>query len=209
MNILNLARPVRVLFFGNSIMAHDPNLTSGWPWYWGMGATSADLDYVHRVQLGLAAHYGIVPEIKLISADVNRAWDETDVDGRTMDMESTAWDFAPDIVIVEMGDNAPLEPDVTAWLAIMRKIVTWTPSATHRIAVGLWAIPTEGDLRETAIRNIAGETGVNMTYVKIHDLHVVGVTDGAPHGYTDGGVKWHPGNRGMGLIADRILDVLL
>lgn len=207
MNILNLARPVRGLFIGNSIMAHDPS--DAWPWYWGMGATAADLDYVHRVQLGLAARCGIVPEIKLLSADVNRAWDASDVDGRTMDMESTAWDFSPDFVVVQMGDNAPLVPDVTAWLAIMRKIVTWTPTATRRIAVGLWAIPTEGDLRETAVINIAGETGVNMTYVKIHDLHMVGVSDGTPHGYTDGGVLWHPGNRGMGPIGDRILAAVL
>ena len=197
-------QPLRIAFFGNSITAHDPDRANGWYWFHGMAATQPDRDYVHQVQLMLAAQTGSIPEIEIVSADINRAWDSTDVDGRTLDMDTTVWVFDPDIVIVVMGDNASLDTPQSEWLRIYQQIVEWTPSATKRIAVGLWQNPP--DSREQMVIEAAEATG--MVYVAIHDLHIEGVTDGTPHGYLHGGVRWHPGNEGMRLIAERILAAI-
>lgn len=196
---------IRIAFFGNSITAHDPDPTIGWYWYHGMAATQPDQDYVHQVQLGMAAALGVVPEIEIVSGDINRHWDASDVDGRTMDMDTTVAEFDPTIVVVAMGDNATLDTPSADWLRIYRQIVAWTPGARTRIAVGLWATPS--DVREQIVQQVAAETG--MIYVPISDLHVVGVTDGTPSNFLHGGVRWHPGNEGMRLIAQRILAVLI
>ena len=37
----------RVLFVGNSITRHGPKPDIGWPWDWGMAASSIENDYVH------------------------------------------------------------------------------------------------------------------------------------------------------------------
>lgn len=204
-------REYNILCFVNSIGIHIPDPTIGWPIQcWGMGATQPDKDWVHGVQLGLTTVFKTPPRVAIVSGDFNRTWgDGADVDGRTTDGENTAWGFCPDIVIAQMGDNGARDPDQAAWLAIMRKIVSWTPTATLRLAVGLWEIPSVGDNREQAIKNCAGETGVNMVYVPIHDLHIIGVTDGTPHGYPHGGVRWHPGNLGMFQIRKRIVSTII
>ena len=198
--------PLRIAFFGNSITAHEPNITEQqWPWFHGMAATQPDLDYVHRVQLGMAARLSVVPEIEIVSADINRMTPPLDlVSGETLDGDRMVWEFAPDIVVIAMGDNASLDTPQSEWLRIYQQIVEWTPSATKRIAVGLWQNPP--DSREQMVIEAAEATG--MVYVAIHDLHVEGVTDGTPHGYLHGGVRWHPGNEGMRLIAERILAAI-
>ncbi len=40
---------LRILFIGNSITRHTPKVEIGWPYDWGMAASSAEKDYVHLV----------------------------------------------------------------------------------------------------------------------------------------------------------------
>lgn len=190
----------RILFVGNSITAHDPDLSLGWFWYHGMAATQADLDYVHQVQLGLAVRQGFVPEIEILSADVNRFQNAADVDGRTLDMDRYVWEFAPDLVIVVIGDNAAANAPYADWIYAYNKVIEWTPNAYH-IAAGLWA--TEADGREQLLQQAAAETG--MVYVPIRDLHTMATE---ANEFAHGGVRWHPGNEGMRLIAGRILGAV-
>lgn len=190
----------RVLFVGNSITAHDPDLSLGWFWFHGMAASQADLDYVHQVQLMLAVRQGFVPEIEILSADVNRFQNAADVDGRTLDMDRYVWEFNPDLVIVVMGDNAALDAPYSDWLYAYNKVIEWTPNAYH-IAAGLWAVEEDG--REQLLMQAAAETG--MVYVPIRDLHT-SVTEA--NEFAHGGVRWHPGNEGMRLIAGRILGAV-
>lgn len=190
----------RILFVGNSITAHDPDLSLGWFWFHGMAASQADLDYVHQVQLGLAVRQGFVPEIEILSADVNRFQNAADVDGRTLDMDRYVWEFNPDLVIVVMGDNAALDAPYSDWLYAYNKVLEWTPNAYH-IATGLWAVEEDG--REQLLMQAAAETG--MVYVPIRDLHT---TETEANEFAHGGVRWHPGNEGMRLIAGRILSAV-
>ncbi len=193
--------PLRIAFFGNSITAHGPSALNDWPYYHGMAATQPDLDYVHQVQLMLAARTGSVPEIEVVHADIHLFLTK-DIDGTTLDGDSVQA-FDPDLVIVAMGDNADPVTLPDEWLYIYQQIVAWTPHADQRIALGLWR---SLDIRESRLQYAASETG--MTYVAIHDLYMPGVTDGSGHGFTDAGVRWHPGNLGMRLIAERIMAAI-
>lgn len=190
----------RILFVGNSITVHDVDRSIGWFWVHGMAASQADLDYVHQVQLMLTLRQGFVPEIEILSADINRFQNSADVDGRTIDMDRYVWEFAPDLVIVVMGDNAAVGAPYADWIYAYNKVIEWTPGAYH-IATGLWA--TEADGREQLLMQAAAETG--MVYVPIRDLHTMATE---ANEFAHGGVRWHPGNEGMRLIAQRILGAV-
>ena len=187
----------RVLFVGNSITAHDPDLSIGWFWFHGMAATQPDLDYAHQVWAMLAARQGVVPEMEILSADINRFQNAADVDGRTLDADRHVWEFNPDLVVVVMGDNAALDAPYSDWLYAYNKVIEWTPGAYH-IAVGLWATDVDG--REELLMRAVSETG--MIYVPIHDLHT---SETEANQFAHGGVRWHPNNLGMKRIAQRIL----
>ena len=187
----------RILFVGNSITAHDPDLSLGWPWYHGMAATQPDLDYAHQVWAMLAAQQGFVPEMEILSADINRFQNAADVDGRTLDADRYVWEFNPDLVIVVMGDNAAVGAPYADWLYAYSKVIEWTPNAYH-IATGIWAVEEDG--REELLQQAVAETG--MVYVPIRDLHT---NETEANEFWHGGVRWHPNNLGMRRIAERIL----
>lgn len=189
----------RILFVGNSITLARPSEPLGWHGLWGMAATQADRDYKHRLQLMLSAKQGHVPEIGMISADIHR-WRLAEpvlmFDGRTVA------EFAPDLVIVQMGDNASLEADYGEWLAAYEAVAGWAAGARY-VALGKWG-GREGNAQEDYLQQAATATG--MQYIRIRDLHTV---EHEATGYADRSVAWHPNDAGMQLIAERIMVALV
>lgn len=187
----------RILFVGNSLTASPPSSPHSWPGYHGMAASQPDRDYVHRVQLLLAAQQGFIPEIAIVAGDVDR-WDS--VTGETIFGNTTAQEFEADLVIVQMGDNGRLDTPYTHWEAAYQQIAEWTPGA-RRIALGLWS--QANDIRGEHLRQAATEAG--MVYIRINDLrNRETVAIDHPHS----GVGWHPNDAGMAAIAERVVGAL-
>lgn len=187
----------RILFFGNSITMHPPSPIHDWAFQWGMAATQPDRDYVHRVQLGIAARQGIAPEIRTIRADI--PW-FPDGSGR----EITRFD--PDLVIVQMGNNAEPTTPIETWRPLYQQIAqAATATGAYVIVVGLWDV-AEDDPREVIVQQMAGE--INASFVAIRDIFGPDTNGHADSAYTNSGVLWHPGDAGMALIAQRIYDAL-
>jgi hypothetical protein len=185
----------RILFVGNSLTIAQPLPDRGWTGKWGMAASQPDKDYVHRVQLLLAAQQGVVPEIVTVSADLHR-WASASVD-----VAAAAQKLQPDLVIVQMGEHTTSTTPYADFQTAYAQIAGWTPDALH-IATGIWGGPV-GDIRGENVKRAAGETG--MVYVQIRDLHTV---ENEARQYTDKEVAWHPNDRGMERIALRILAAL-
>lgn len=190
-----MVRIDRILFIGNSLTTAKPLPDRGWNGVWGMAASQPDRDYVHRVQLEVAAEWQNVPEIAVVSADLHR-WSSA-----SLDIVAAAQKLNPDLVIVQMGEHALTTTPYSDFLSAYSQIAELTPTAIH-IAVGLWGGPVD-DVRGQNVQEVAEETG--MTYVHIRDLHTI---ENVATEYTDKDVAWHPNDRGMGLIAERILDAL-
>lgn len=188
----------RILFIGNSITLSSPSTALEWPGYWGMAASQADKDWPHQLWASLAAKQGFVPEIAFLRADIH-SW--AGVTGVLAFRNVSVQEFAPDLVIVQMGDNSQPSFPAEQWLDAYADIKAWTPNARH-LALGVWAPNTP--YKEANVQQAATETG--MQYVRINDLHVYGVTD-ARH-YTKPGVGWHPGDLGHLRIAERVVDAL-
>lgn len=185
----------RILFIGNSLTITHVAPELGWDGRWGMAASQADKDYVHRVQLSLTAQQGFAPEITIISADLHR-WQSASVE-----IESAAQKLDPDLVIVQMGEHATIDTPYAVYLAAYQQIITWTPNARH-IAMGLWGGPLD-DVRGQYIERVASETG--MQYIPIRDLHTEANTATE---YSNTMVAWHPNDTGHAEIAGEIIKAL-
>ena len=95
----------RILFVGNSITRHAPKPEIGWENDWGMAASKAEADYVHRVVNGLEKKYGKVNFCIAQAA----AWERDYPNGRQL-LEAyyqTARDFSADWVVIRLGENMP------------------------------------------------------------------------------------------------------
>ena len=105
----------RVLFVGNSITRHGPKPDIGWPWDWGMAASSIENDYVHLFMRMLKCLIPGASHRIAQAASWERAyWQGADV---LREFES-ALTPGNDLIVVRIGENIlpedmekyPLEP---------------------------------------------------------------------------------------------------
>lgn len=186
----------RLAFVGNSLTVAGPMPAYQWYGYWGMAATQPDKDYVHRVQLKLAASNGYISEIGVFSADLH-----------TPDLISQAANsvsaFAPDVLVVEMGDNAAAGTSYEKFRDAYTQLRDAAPK-TKLFYVGTWQA---GETFNQYIQQIAAED--NATYVAIDDIYADKMNQASAQGCTDThGVCWHPSNAGMELIAAKIFNAI-
>jgi len=185
----------RITFIGNSITQAGNMPTYGWYGYWGVAASQADRDYVHRVQLGITARQGSIAEIQIINSDFHLIDTQTYTEVRR---------FAPDLIIVEMGDNAAWELLQSAYDEAYKTIRQSAPQ-TRIIATGLWR-GAYNDIREERMRQAIAQNG--MEFVALGDLDTEVNQVRSEGNCSSEGICWHPGDRGMQAIADRLLAVI-
>lgn len=193
--LLSSPKIERITFVGNSLTQAGPMPTYGWQGFWGVAASQADKDYVHRVQLGITAHQGAIAEIQLIHSDLPY------IDTQTYTEVVT---FAPDLIVVEMGDNAAWETSQSEFDSAYSTIRRAAPQA-RIIATGLWHGYTD-DIREARIQVAALSNG--MEFVAIADLDTDANQVHSENRCSNYAVCWHPGDKGMQAIADRLLAVI-
>lgn len=185
---------VRIAFVGNSLTAAGPIHT--WTGQWGMAASQPDKDYVHRVQLLYASNNGIIPEIRVFSADLHAP-------DRIANAAVGVLSFAPSVLVAQMGDNADPNSDYQSFRDAYTLLRNAAPGA-KLIYVGVWQYD---DVRNEHIRRIAQEDGA--TYVHINDLYLDPANQASSQGCTDThGVCWHPSDRGMAWIAGRVYSAI-
>lgn len=181
----------RILFVGNSIAMHPPlSIHAG---TWGMAASAADKDYVHRVQLMLAAQTGAIPEIAIERYDVG--WDSTGVFTAIARLE-------PTVIVVQVGDNAGdlAHAEYVATLTDLLRAV----QADGRTVVltGVWySAEREAWSAEASI-------AAGVPFVPIQSVQSAVTVAQADCWATDP-VCSHPGDAGMQEIANRIVAALL
>lgn len=191
----NIQQIQRITFIGNSITQAGNMPSYGWYGYWGVAASQADKDYVHRVQLGVAARQGSIPEIQIINSDLHL------IDTQTY---TEVVMFAPDLIVVEMGDNASTELPQATYDDAYNTIRRAAPNA-RIIATGLWH-GAMSDVREVRIQAAALSNG--MEFVSIADLGTDANQVHSEGRCSNYAVCWHPGDAGMQAIADRLLATI-
>ncbi len=187
----------KILIMGNSLTCHGPSTEAlGWGGNWGMAATSQQNDYAHVLHKLISDNQPqYKPELRIMSL----------YEG-AIDAFKLPADFTPDLVIVQGGDNVPQEK-VTIELA--GKPYGKVLEALRKdndpliVCVGDWGgrQNLNSIMRQFALRNGA-------SFVAISHLSTIENRAGSEGHFTNEGVNWHPGDRGMKKIAETIWEAL-
>jgi hypothetical protein len=190
----------KLLILGNSITIHNP--APGWPGNWGMAASDADKDYVHRLAAHITKATGGQPKwMSRNIADFERGHPTYDVAAGMKDELA----FKPEVVIVAIGENVPPlgtdEAKTKYREAFVRLLDVLTKNSHPLIVVRscFWANPEKDELMKQA----AAQTGAIWVDV--------GALGGDPANaarserkFEHDGIAGHPGDRGMQALADAL-----
>ena len=191
----------RVMFVGNSITLHGPSEALGWRGEWGMAASSAENDYVHRLMTAISEQD---PNCAFCICQVSQWECQYQAGSEILNLYESARRFQPDIIVMRFVENCPrdnYDPNVFKKEATaLLKYLNPTNNARIILTTGFWHHPAD-----EAIVELSEE--LNLPLVKLGDLgenkamKAIGLFEHA-------GVGNHPGDLGMKNIADRIFDTL-
>ena len=190
---------VKIAFLGNSITRHGVAENLGWHGDWGMAASCAECDYVHKVvalteSAGNKASYCIAN-----LSDWERTGDSDLLQSRYAAVSA----FGANIVVVRLGENARLTERLEEFKPQYAELVDLfsTDGADMVLTDLFWKYPPF----DRFVKDLAREKGCK--FVPIHDL---GNDDGmkAVGKFSHAGVAAHPGDKGMAEIARRIFSAI-
>ena len=193
---------LKIAFVGNSITRHGVKEEIGWTRDCGMAASCKEKDYVHLVVKALEEKYGAVSYCICQAVAWEYAFDKDEEVLRQFDCVRQ---FDPDIVVSRIGENSDIEllkkGDYYEHFDFMAKYF-FTERAKKVVTSLFWRY----DPIDIPIEKVAKDNG--YIYVSIYEY---GRKDDckALTEFTHGGVAKHPNDKGMRMIADAILKVLL
>jgi alpha-galactosidase len=184
----------RILFLGNSISEHGPSPSIGWTGNWGMAASAAANDYAHLLTSRIP---GATLEVRNISSL------ETDPSHFVPGAIDGSLAAAPDLVVVELGDNATnVGAFRPAYAALITHLVAMRVPTILCVSTWWHSINVDRVIQEACLSN-------RLRYADISGLYPVEMNRASSErSFPDPGVGIHPGDQGMRGIADVLLYVL-
>ncbi len=187
----------KILVVGNSIMKQPPAPQIGWNGNWGMAASSEGKDYVHLL-------YGkILPLLRQKNPpklELTRLANEA----RMLGWDALAGNDA-DLIIVQVSDNYRGKVDQKEFGDNYAKLLAALRGKRNPLIVCLsnWS----GGRTAELIKRAAGANGA--VYADIGRLGAVEENKArSEKRFENGGVNWHPGDRGMAAIADTVFTAM-
>lgn len=191
---------VRVVFIGNSITLHGSLPKIGWTNVWGMAASAASNDYVHIVTRGIEKASGRRADVRVRNlAAFERGFAKYDLSA-VQDLV----DFAPDYLIVALGENVPelkTEEERRAYGAAFSSLLSRFLQRPRRPVAVVRGVFWPSPWKDACMERAAKEN--HATFVKADvandpSMKAIGL-------FWHSGVQAHPGDKGMAEIAKRIL----
>jgi len=200
----------KILFLGNSLTLHGPRPDIEWFCNWGMAATAAENDYVHR--LTLAIKNRTKGDLLLDPADtkgskgienIRNIAAVFEVGYRTYEASNLdrQLQWKADIVIVQCGENVPAQDfDAKAFHRALKTLLNDLKAASdpHIFVTGniLWSNTGLDDIK----KEVCADDPTKRTFAGI-SKYASDVPKYGPVG--------HPNNQGMKLIADTLFAAIL
>ena len=189
--------PYRVLVLGNSITRHGPKEDIGWTGDWGMAASCAENDFVHRLygmfkesgkDVYMRIRQGSSWEVGFYKEDYEYDFDE-DVA------------FGADLIVFRLGDNVKLSIAHYFKEGLIKFINYLKGEKTKLVFTSCFynSIERNGVLEEVAAM-------FNSPYADIICRDKALYT--AEGLFEHSGVAGHPGDRGMEMIATKIFELI-
>ncbi len=193
---------LRVLFVGNSITRHGCAAHIGWPRDCGMAASDIGKDYVHLVVKELEKKYGAVDFCIAQASEWERKYR---MDADILSLYRRAVDFNADIVVIRIGENADkTQLDTEEFAEHFEYMVKFFAENAKKVIVTslFWGYaPIDNAIKAVCNRN------PDYAYVPIdhlgqnNDYKAIGK-------YAHAGVAIHPGDLGMQMIANAVLNAM-
>ena len=218
------ATSLKVSMFGNSILQHGPMPDDGWRGNWGMAASSQEQTYAYRIIHYLNQKYGdnvatiasatnfSTFERKIKDSGTEKDW-STDED--VMDCVNTVKNAQPDIITIQMGENAASDVTVAeythATTCFVREMQKAAPDALIVVCTPFWG----GENKIEGMKETAKD--LDLPIALLHPLGEGPKTSknenfafNSPFllnaGCISEGIMVHPGDVGMDNIAKLIFE---
>ncbi len=190
----------RILFVGNSITWHPVKEEIGWMNEWGMAASCEENDYVHQ----------LMKKVKSINPDAQHkvawavAWEREYWDAVHLVAFKEYLNFEPDIIIIKIGENVSAEHnDEYPYEHYYKSLIDYiNPEQKSKVIIctGFW--------KRGVIDDVVRKTALGCGYPLI-ELNHLDIDEMKAHDtYGNSAPANHPGDRGMGAIADEIFAQL-
>ena len=194
---------VRIVFIGNSITLHGIAPKIGWLHEWGMAASAAEKDFVHIVTRGIEAKTGRKADVRVR----NLARFERGFTNYDYSLEQDLVDFAPDYLIIALGENVgalTTQEEQLGYSAAFKTLLEGFLKGAKKpktVVRGVfWPSPWKDEMMARAAKEL------DVPFLKA-DL----ATDDSMMAlglFEHTGVARHPGDKGMEAIARIILKGL-
>ena len=187
---------LKILIIGNSITRHGPKPEIGWPYDWGMAASSEANDYVHRFVSKLNENnidaYVMVRQ--------GWWWERHFLDEDVLDHFDKEREFDADIVIFRLGENVPKENREHCY----EKLKIFAPFICPNGKIVFTTCFWEAGATDEAIRKVAKE----RNEICIEGCFSDDESNMALGKFEHRGVSIHPSDKGMETIANAIFNAV-
>jgi len=188
----------RILFLGNSITRHEPAPEIGWYGDWGMAASSAEKDYVHLCKNAILENYPNAAFCMVQGSVWERSYRGCDFDEYFKD----AKDFNPDVIICLISENITNEDfDADVFIEQFHNLHNYLSGNNKNTKIIVASNFFNNEAKSEAIEAYAEK--YNASFVYVSDL--IKDKENLAKGYKHEGIKIHPGDKGMEVIASRIM----
>lgn len=221
--MLGTLKADRILFLGNSITLHGIHEPYGWLIYCGMAASAVEKDYVHTLTAALdtrtGGHLRISPaatpaadgtpalpaNIVNIAGTFERAYGDY-----TAARLQAQLDYKPDLVVLQCGENVVRDTfDAAKFEAGLRQLLADLQAAgSPQVFVTSQILGGGGPLDEIK-RKLCAEDPAHRTYVDLSSFSKEEANYARSEPYYKGIIVGHPGDKGMGVIAQALLQAML
>ncbi|MEN0056041.1 MAG: SGNH/GDSL hydrolase family protein [Mucilaginibacter sp.] len=182
-----------ILILGNSITQASANPSIGWNNNWGMAATVADSDYVHRLTVQFDKKNS-----KCKVTAFNIASFETDFANYDFDANLKAYrDSKPDLLIIRIGENVQDGFNATLFETRYAALIAYFKSVNPTMQVYAFGSFWPG-------KDVVDD--IMKKYSPFLSLSYLG-NDRSDYSFglwADNGIQSHPSNKGMRLISEAI-----
>jgi lysophospholipase L1-like esterase len=188
----------RVLILGNSITAHGPAPDIGWNGNWGMAASKKENDFVHLLEAKFKARN---KEVEVQYANIAGSFESKYWDFDKGALSEFKDKFQPDLIIVRLGENIPVNMLGQHSLAkALKSLITYVSNG-RRVKVCI----TTTFWENKAVSDIIKKVGTAQHW-DVVNLSGLSAQNGAMavDQFTNKAVGSHPSDKGMKLIADEI-----
>lgn len=192
---------VKILFMGNSITLHEPAHELGWHGDWGMAASKKENDYVHKVLSGLQEKNKKISYCICHCSD----WERGFMNKNVLCKYESAREFNANIVVIRLGDNIqPKEAENYDLEKSLKCFIEYVSAGAKKIIITdlFWKCAAI----DNVIKQVAKEKSCD--FVLISDLGFIKEMK-AEGQFKSAGVGLHPSDKGMEVIAERILAAII